>query len=223
MSNCYSADTLLSRWPESAYGLHVWVFFSVQLWTQSRIVAHLQYSAVASSQDLSSEPGIVHFSSSGLRVQCSLFVSPLGFSNDPADCVHRLLNVWCTVACTQKFKVSFCYLYKRKKKILNHCKIIWFVLHVLASCFNLSRCLSARACVCVCLCIFLSGYSVCVYPSAHSLSPSLLPSVPLIPECVTNGRSRCSALLCSASGDPSSVCVCAWACVRVHIFLSWGA
>lgn len=54
---------------------------------------------------------------------------------------------------------------------------------------------------------------MCVCPSVHSLSPSLLPSVPLIPECVTNGRSRCSAVLHSASGDPSSVCVRACACV----------
>ena len=62
---------------------------------------------------------------------------------------------------------------------------------------------------------FLDGYFACVYPSVHSLSPSLLPSVPLIPECVTNGRSRCSALLCSSPGDSSSVCVCG-TCVCVH-------
>lgn len=85
-------------------------------------------------------------------------------------------------------------------------------------------CVSACMCLCmfmhitfwmdiVCMCV-----CVCVYPSVHSLSPSLLPSVPLIPECVTNGRSRCSALLRSAPGDPSSVCVR----VCVHVFLSWG-
>lgn len=83
------------------------------------------------------------------------------------------------------------------------------LLHVFASLFWFSCHLLALACVCVCLCILLSGYSVCVYPSVHSLSPSLLPSVPLIPECVTNGRSRCSALLCSSPGESSSVCVCA--------------
>lgn len=62
---------------------------------------------------------------------------------------------------------------------------------------------------------------VCVSPSVHSLSPSLLPSVPLIPECATNGRSRCSALLHSASGDPSSVCVRPCACVCLSAF-HWG-
>lgn len=56
---------------------------------------------------------------------------------------------------------------------------------------------------------------VCAFPSVHSLPPSLLPSVPLIPECVTNGRSRCSALLCLFPGDSSSVCayVCMYMCV----------
>ena len=87
-------------------------------------------------------------------------------------------------------------------------------------------CLLSLGChflVLACLCILLSEYSVCVrvYPSVHSLSPSLLPSVPLIPECVTNGRSRCSALLCSSPRDPSSVymcvCVCVWACARIPL------
>lgn len=53
------------------------------------------------------------------------------------------------------------------------------------------------------LCVFL-----CVCPSVRSPSLRLLPSVPLIPECVSNGRSRCSALLDSAPRESSSVCVC---------------
>lgn len=65
---------------------------------------------------------------------------------------------------------------------------------------------------------------VCVDPSVHSLSPSLLPSVPLIPECVTNGRSRCSALLCSSPGDPSSMCAlaCAHVCMCMCTYSSHG-
>lgn len=67
---------------------------------------------------------------------------------------------------------------------------------------------------------------VCVYPYVHSLSlsSSLLPSVPLIPECVTNGRSRCSALLCSITGDFSSVCVhgCVRECMCICVYSSHG-
>lgn len=78
---------------------------------------------------------------------------------------------------------------------------------------------------CLCLCTFMHITFwvdiVCVSVPVCILSPSLLPSVPLIPECVTNGRSRCSALLHSASGDPSSVCV--RACVSVCMYAShWG-
>lgn len=66
---------------------------------------------------------------------------------------------------------------------------------------------------CECLCRLLSG--CCVHPSVHSPSPCLLPSVPLIPECVSNGRSRCSAPLRSAPrGLLFHVCV--------HVLLSLG-
>lgn len=77
--------------------------------------------------------------------------------------------------------------------------------------------------VCLDLHVFVYVYAyyslhiVCVpYPSVHSLSPSLLPSVPLIPECVTNGRSRCSALLCSSPGDSSSASAHMCACVCMY-------
>lgn len=77
------------------------------------------------------------------------------------------------------------------------------------------QCVHSIVYVCECL-LFIIFCVECISasPSVHSL----LPSVPLIPECATNGRSRCSALLLVSPGIISLACMC----VCSHVFRSWG-
>lgn len=69
--------------------------------------------------------------------------------------------------------------------------------------------------VCVHSRMLFSARMWCASIPERRLSLSLSPSVPLIPERVTNGRSRCCALLCPPPRERSSVCVCTYS-------LSWG-
>lgn len=76
---------------------------------------------------------------------------------------------------------------------------VWFGL-------NISAPLSLF-CACECLCVFMQITFWMLSAASLSVSPAVCA---LILQCVSNGRSRCSALLSSAPWDSSSMCACTY-------------